>query len=72
MHQSLRYGCTILRHYLDLEKGNLFRALGYNGSLGKAGTCLEPGPRRLGDTGSGRRSGLPLRPPTLDATTSSR
>lgn len=34
---NLRYGCVILRHYLDMEKGNLFRALGrYNGSLGKA------------------------------------
>jgi len=34
---NLRYGCTILRHYLDIEKGNYFRALGrYNGSLGKA------------------------------------
>ena len=34
---NLRYGCTILRHYLDIEKGNLFRALGrYNGSLGRA------------------------------------
>ncbi|MEQ1838231.1 MAG: transglycosylase SLT domain-containing protein, partial [Candidatus Nitrotoga sp.] len=33
---NLRYGCTILRHYLDVEKGNLYRALGrYNGSLGK-------------------------------------
>jgi len=33
---NLRYGCTILRHYLDIERGNLFRALGrYNGSLGK-------------------------------------
>ena len=32
---NLRYGCTILRHYLDIEKGNLFRALGrYNGTLG--------------------------------------
>lgn len=32
---NLRYGCTILRHYLDMEKGDLFRALGrYNGSLG--------------------------------------
>lgn len=36
MRTNLRYGCTILRHYLDIEKGNLFRALGrYNGSLGK-------------------------------------
>ena len=33
---NLRYGCTILRHYLDIERGNLFRALGrYNGSLGR-------------------------------------
>jgi soluble lytic murein transglycosylase-like protein len=37
MRTNLRYGCIILRHYLDIEKGNLFRALGrYNGSLGKA------------------------------------
>lgn len=36
MRLNLRYGCTILRHYLDIEKGNYFRALGrYNGSLGK-------------------------------------
>lgn len=34
---NLRYGCTILRHYLDKEKGDYFRALGrYNGSLGAA------------------------------------
>lgn len=33
---NLRYGCVILRHYLDQEKGNLFMALGrYNGSRGK-------------------------------------
>jgi len=32
---NLRYGCTILRHYLDREKGHLSRALArYNGSLG--------------------------------------
>jgi len=37
MRLNLRYGCVILRHYLDIEKGNLFRALGrYNGSLGQA------------------------------------
>lgn len=36
MRINLRYGCTILRHYLDIEKGNLYRALGrYNGSLGQ-------------------------------------
>ncbi|SDY45305.1 lytic transglycosylase domain-containing protein [Nitrosomonas sp. Nm58] len=34
---NLRYGCTILRHYLDIEKGDYFRTLGrYNGSLGQA------------------------------------
>ncbi len=33
---NLRMGSTILRYYLDKEKGNLTRALGrYNGSLGK-------------------------------------
>ena len=37
MRLNLRYGCTILRHYLDIERGNLFRALGrYNGSLGQS------------------------------------
>jgi soluble lytic murein transglycosylase-like protein len=37
LRTNLRFGCTILRHYLDIENGNLFRALGrYNGSLGKA------------------------------------
>ena len=36
MRKNIRYGCTVLRHYLDLEKGDLYRALGrYNGSLGK-------------------------------------
>ncbi len=33
---NLRYGCTILRHYIDIERGDLYRALGrYNGSLGR-------------------------------------
>ena len=33
---NLRFGCTILKYYLDMEKGDLKRALGrYNGSLGK-------------------------------------
>lgn len=36
LRTNLRYGCTILRHYLNIENGDLFRALGrYNGSLGK-------------------------------------
>lgn len=34
---NLRYGCMILRHYLNKENGDYFRALGrYNGSLGQA------------------------------------
>ena len=36
LRTNLRYGCVILRHYLDMEKGDYFRALGrYNGSLGR-------------------------------------
>jgi soluble lytic murein transglycosylase-like protein len=36
LRTNLRYGCTILRHYLDVEGGDLYRALGrYNGSLGR-------------------------------------
>jgi len=36
IHTNLRYGCTILKFYLDKENGDLRRALGrYNGSLGK-------------------------------------
>nr|WP_240036487.1 transglycosylase SLT domain-containing protein [Halomonas urmiana] len=35
-HRNLRYGCTILAHYLAVERGDLTRALArYNGSLGK-------------------------------------
>lgn len=37
MRTNLRYGCTILRYYLDREKGDLYLALGrYNGSRGRA------------------------------------
>jgi soluble lytic murein transglycosylase-like protein len=37
MQTNLRYGCSILRLYLDIEKGDLFLALGrYNGSRGRA------------------------------------
>ncbi len=36
LRTNLRYGCVIFRHYLDVEKGDFFRALGrYNGSLGR-------------------------------------
>ena len=37
MQTNLRFGCVILRHYLDRERGDLFMGLGrYNGSRGKA------------------------------------
>jgi len=36
MQTNLRFGCVILRHYLAIERGDLFMALGrYNGSRGK-------------------------------------
>jgi soluble lytic murein transglycosylase-like protein len=36
LRTNLAYGCAILRFYLDLERGDYFRALGrYNGSLGQ-------------------------------------
>ena len=36
LRTNIRYGCVILRHYLDIEQGDYFRALGrYNGSLGE-------------------------------------
>ena len=36
LRTNLAYGCAILRHSLDIEKGDYYRALGrYNGSLGK-------------------------------------
>jgi soluble lytic murein transglycosylase-like protein len=37
MQTNIRFGCVILRHYLDRERGDTFLALGrYNGSRGKA------------------------------------
>ena len=37
MQTNLRFGCVILRHYIDVEKGDLYLALGrYNGSRGRA------------------------------------
>ncbi len=37
MQTNLRFGCVIMRHYLDVERGDLFMALGrYNGSRGRA------------------------------------
>jgi soluble lytic murein transglycosylase-like protein len=36
MQTNLRFGCVILRHYLERERGDMFMALGrYNGSRGQ-------------------------------------
>jgi soluble lytic murein transglycosylase-like protein len=36
MQTNLRFGCVILRHYIDRERGDLYMALGrYNGSRGR-------------------------------------
>jgi soluble lytic murein transglycosylase-like protein len=36
MQTNLRFGCVILRHYLNTEQGDMFLALGrYNGSRGR-------------------------------------
>ena len=36
MQSNLRFGCVILRHYLERERGDMFMALGrYNGSRGR-------------------------------------
>ena len=36
MQTNLRFGCVILRHYIERERGDLFMALGrYNGSRGR-------------------------------------
>ncbi len=46
LRTNLAYGCAILRHYLDMEKGDYFRALGrYNGTVGQA---RLPEPRARG------------------------
>jgi soluble lytic murein transglycosylase-like protein len=43
LQTNLRFGCVILRHYLNLERGDMFMALGrYNGSRG-----LSPYPQAV-------------------------
>ena len=58
MRTNLRYGCVILRHYLDMEKGDLFLALGrYNGSRGR-----EAYPNAVLSAWQGRWSYTPRKP----------
>ena len=54
LQTNLRFGCVILRHYLDIERGDLTLALGrYNGSRGRAEyPRLVYGARRQWDTPS--------------------
>jgi soluble lytic murein transglycosylase-like protein len=60
MRTNLRYGCVILRHYLDIEKGDLFFALGrYNGSRGR-----EAYPNAVRAAWTGRWGYAPRRPAT--------
>ena len=54
MQTNLRFGCVILRHYLERERGNTFMALGrYNGSRGRADLpeCGVRGGEELGASG---------------------
>ena len=47
LRTNIAYGCVILRHYVDMENGDYFRALArYNGSLGSA-EVSAPGARRV-------------------------
>lgn len=65
LRTNLRYGCVILRHYLDIERGDTYGALArYNGSLGKQSDYPVKVMRAWqtrwglpGDTGSRIRSG---------------
>jgi soluble lytic murein transglycosylase-like protein len=42
LRTNLRYGCVILRHYLDIEGGDIYRALArYNGSPGSKSAYAE-------------------------------
>jgi len=63
---NLRYGCTILRHYLDAENGDLYRALGrYNGSLGQPEypmAVMAAARRYQPDTTIAVRTSAPLAP----------
>jgi len=60
MRSNLRYGCVILRHYLDIERGDLFLALGrYNGSRGR-----NPYPNSVLAAWQGRWNYAPRRPAT--------
>jgi len=60
MRTNLRYGCVILRHYLDIEQGDLFMALGrYNGSRGR-----DAYPNTVLAAWKGRWAYAPRRPTT--------
>jgi soluble lytic murein transglycosylase-like protein len=68
LRTNLRYGTVILRHYLDIENGDYYRALGrYNGSLGTAEYPTACSPRSTGTSsiaapGHGDQHGRRQRP----------
>ena len=69
LRTNLRYGCVILRYYLDTENGDLYRALGrYNGSLGRPEypNCRtrRDEPQLALRAGAARRRSDSCRPPT--------
>ncbi len=69
LRTNLRYGCVILRHYLDRENGDLFRALGrYNGSLGRSEyPSAVAGAMRRYEAGSTTAASASIVPVTLGA-----
>jgi soluble lytic murein transglycosylase-like protein len=66
LRNNLRYGCVILKYYLEAEKGNLHRALGrYNGSLGRSDyPSLVIGAWRSAWQYNGKLTYAPASPPT--------
>ena len=69
LRTNLRYGALILRHYIDIERGDYYRALGrFNGSLGRPGISH---PRRWRmETPLGLPARAPARPTTPSASRS--
>jgi len=63
MQTNLRFGCVIMRHYLNLERGDLYLALGrYNGSRGR--------PEYPGLVFGARKAWVPAAPASVQAAAS--
>ncbi|BDI04282.1 lytic transglycosylase domain-containing protein [Sphaerotilus microaerophilus] len=74
LQTNLRFGCVILRHYLDRERGDLFLALGrYNGSRGQAPyPTMVLGARRRWEFKDGPTDAVPSAAATPSAPASGR